>query len=117
MKAYIISRNRLTLTVNMADWLADFVEPIIVDNDSDYPPLLRYYETCLYKVIRVDTNLGSEVIWKTGIVDDYSSGESYLVTDPDLDMRLYNVHGYRKFGQHLWARGNTPPQAPAAPTT
>lgn len=40
-----------------------------------------------------------------------------METDPDLDMRLYNVHGYRKFGQHLWAHGNTPPQAPAAPTT
>lgn len=37
-----------------------------------------------------------------------------LETDPELDMRLYNVHGYRKFGQHLWARGNTPPEAPAA---
>ncbi len=40
-----------------------------------------------------------------------------MTTDPELDMRLYNVHGYRKFGQHLWARGNTPPQAPAAPKT
>jgi len=39
-----------------------------------------------------------------------------METDPELDMRLYNVHGYRKFGTHLWARGNTPPQAPAAPT-
>ncbi len=86
MKAYIISRNRLTLMVNMANWLADFVEPVIVDNDSDYPPLLRYYETCPHKVIRVNANLGSEVIWKTGIVDDHSSGESYLITDPDLDM-------------------------------
>jgi plasmid segregation protein ParM len=40
-----------------------------------------------------------------------------MATDPEQDMRLYNVHGYRKFGQHLWARGNTPPQAPAAPKT
>jgi plasmid segregation protein ParM len=37
-------------------------------------------------------------------------------TDPELDMRLYNVHGYRKFGQHLWARGTTPPQSSAAKT-
>ena len=40
----------------------------------------------------------------------------FMTTDPDVDMRLYNVYGYRKFGQHLWARGNTPPKAPAAPT-
>jgi plasmid segregation protein ParM len=38
-----------------------------------------------------------------------------MAIDPEQDMRLYNVHGYRKFGQHLWARGNTPSQAPAAP--
>jgi plasmid segregation protein ParM len=38
-----------------------------------------------------------------------------METDPEHDMRLYNVFGYRKFGQHLWARGNTPPQAQAAP--
>jgi plasmid segregation protein ParM len=40
-----------------------------------------------------------------------------METDPEQDMRLYNVHGYRKFGRHLWARGDTPPQAPAAPVT
>jgi hypothetical protein len=86
MKAYIISHNRLALTVNMANWLADFAEPVIVDNDSDYPPLLEYYETCPYIIIRLSTNLGSGAPWEAGIVDDYSSGESYLVTDPDLDM-------------------------------
>lgn len=38
-----------------------------------------------------------------------------METDPEQDMRLYNVHGYRKFGQHLWARGNTPPKATETP--
>ena len=40
-----------------------------------------------------------------------------METDPEEDMRLYNVHGYRKFGRHLWARGDSPPKAPAAPVT
>jgi plasmid segregation protein ParM len=31
-----------------------------------------------------------------------------IETDPEHDMRLYNVRGYRKFGQHLWARGDAP---------
>ena len=35
-----------------------------------------------------------------------------METDSEEDMRLYNVHGYRKFGRHLWARGDSPPQAP-----
>jgi plasmid segregation protein ParM len=34
-----------------------------------------------------------------------------MVLDPGADMRMFNVKGYRKFGQHLWARGS----APAAP--
>lgn len=34
-----------------------------------------------------------------------------METDPEQDMRLFNVFGYRKFGQHLWARGTAPQQA------
>jgi plasmid segregation protein ParM len=37
-----------------------------------------------------------------------------LTLDPKTDMRLYNVQGYRKFGQHLWGR-STVPAAPAPP--
>ena len=29
-------------------------------------------------------------------------------SDPEDDMRLYNVHGYQKFGRYLWARGTAP---------
>ena len=35
-----------------------------------------------------------------------------MALKPGDDMRKYNVKGYRKFGQHLWARG----AAPADPT-
>jgi plasmid segregation protein ParM len=31
-----------------------------------------------------------------------------MVLDPGVDMRMFNVKGYRKFGQHLWARGSAP---------
>jgi len=37
-----------------------------------------------------------------------------LALDPKIDKRLYNVQGYRKFGQHLWGRGASP-AAPAPP--
>ena len=40
-----------------------------------------------------------------------------LSIDPKIDMRLYNVQGYCKFGQHLWARGATPLTAVSAPAT
>ncbi|MDT8440290.1 MAG: ParM/StbA family protein [Desulfuromonadales bacterium] len=38
-----------------------------------------------------------------------------LESNPEDDMRLYNVHGYRKFGQHLWDRGAAPPKVPEPP--
>jgi hypothetical protein len=42
MIALIINYNRLTLPVTMADWLSKRnIEPVIVDNNSDYPPLLH----------------------------------------------------------------------------
>ncbi|MCK4536459.1 MAG: ParM/StbA family protein [Desulfuromonadales bacterium] len=31
-----------------------------------------------------------------------------MALDLKADMRMYNVNGYRKFGQHLWARGSAP---------
>ncbi len=31
-----------------------------------------------------------------------------MALSPGEDMRMYNVRGYRKFGQHLWARGAAP---------
>lgn len=31
--------------------------------------------------------------------------------DPGIDMRMYNVDGYRKFGRHLWAKGEAPASA------
>ncbi|PLX72862.1 MAG: hypothetical protein C0614_13480 [Desulfuromonas sp.] len=38
-----------------------------------------------------------------------------LEVDPEADMRLFNVHGYHKFGQHIWARGSAPPKVPESP--
>jgi len=35
-----------------------------------------------------------------------------MTLDPDQDMRMVNVQGYRKFGQHVWARG-VAPEGPA----
>jgi len=38
-----------------------------------------------------------------------------VTVDAAKDARLCNVHGYCKFGKHLWARGvNPPPTQPAA---
>jgi hypothetical protein len=69
----------------MADYLAECegVEPIIVDNKSDYPPLLEYYETTPHKVEYMPHNLGN-ISWIHQTLEKYNVTENFIVTDPDL---------------------------------
>jgi hypothetical protein len=44
MKVLIINYNRLLLPSKLADWVFKRgCEPIFIDNNSDYKPLLNYY--------------------------------------------------------------------------
>ena len=55
----------------------------IIDNASTYPPLLEYYNTCPYKVFRLNNNVGYLALWKTDkykmFISDY-----YVYTDSDV---------------------------------
>lgn len=85
MKAYIINFNRLTYLRNMVEWcLAHDLEPVVVDNHSDYPPLLAYYKIKPCEIIRMKSNYGHTVVWDK--LKDRLSDDRYIVTDPDLDM-------------------------------
>jgi len=88
IKAFIINFNRLDLPRNMADYLIDCdVEPVIVDNNSTYPPLLEYYKTCPHKVERLNSNMGNNAVFLSGVLDKYGLNESrFIMTDPDLDL-------------------------------
>jgi len=88
MYAFIINYNRLHLPRRMADYLAECpgVTPIIIDNKSTYPPLLEYYETTPHKVLRMDRNYGTPVVWVSGILDDLDLHGGFVVTDPDLNI-------------------------------
>jgi hypothetical protein len=55
----------------------------IIDNDSKYPPLVKYYETCPYKVFRLDRNVGHLALWKTGLYKQFIN-DYYVYTDPDV---------------------------------
>lgn len=85
MKAYIISFNRLTPLKAMCEFLTQTgVEPVIIDNNSTYPPLLEWLAQCPYEVHLRPTNGGHLVLWRELphlITDRY-----YIVTDPDLDL-------------------------------
>lgn len=64
--------------------------PIIVDNESDWPPLVEWLRRCPFDVIHVGENAGHHAPWrfihehKTFI--DYWGQSKYVVTDCDLDL-------------------------------
>ena len=89
MKALIINYNRLTLPLKMADWLHEKqIEPVFIDNNSDYPPLLEFYKNSPYQVIRLYSNFGHTVVWNESlsILRRLKINGRYIVTDPDLDL-------------------------------
>lgn len=86
MKVLIINYNRLTLLKYTADWCAVHgLEPIILDNKSDYPQLLEYYTHTPYRVLRLPANYGHTVIWNRPVLQELNIKEDFILTDPDLD--------------------------------
>lgn len=85
MKAFIIAYNRLTMLKNLAENLTQAgLEVIIIDNASTYEPLLEWYKTNPYFIVRMDKNYGHQVLFNQCpelITDRY-----YIVTDHDLDI-------------------------------
>jgi len=87
MKCLIINYNRIQLPRTIAEWCSNHgLEPIFIDNNSDYPPLLEYYATCPYRVVRMDKNYSYLVVWEQRLLDKLSITGNYIVTDPDLDL-------------------------------
>lgn len=90
---YINNFNWLTSTKAMVEYFQSisYVEPIIVDNASTYPPLLSWYETNPCKIIRLLNNCGHRAPWEQGCVlwahthKVIFGSNYYAVTDPDLD--------------------------------
>jgi len=85
MRVYINMRDLLTWPRAMADHLAARGhEVVFVDNDSSYPPLLRYYASCPHRVVSLGVNVGAKGPWLApGIAFEK---EPFVITDPDLDI-------------------------------
>jgi len=80
--------NRLTTTRKLCEQIAalDNAYPIIVDNASNWAPLIDWLNDCPFEVIRLTENLGHHACWKAGIVNRPNDG-FYCVTDCDLDLQ------------------------------
>lgn len=84
----IINYNRLEYLKILLRFLfeREHTKIIVIDNNSDYIPLLDYYEEIKEKVsiIRLEDNFGHEVFWKLPEVYNKFSDGYYIVTDSDI---------------------------------
>ncbi|MCP4316543.1 MAG: hypothetical protein GY789_11155, partial [Hyphomicrobiales bacterium] len=77
--------NRLSCLKLMIAWLKanGYFNLYIIDNHSDYPPLLDYYRTAGLRVFYLDRNVGYLALWKTGLRYRFLKNY-YVYTDPDI---------------------------------
>lgn len=84
MLCFINNRDLLTWPKRMAEVLADQGHDVrLIDNASTYPPLLEWYDTCPFPVIRSQQNLGSQALWLLNVVPLH---DPFVVSDSDLDI-------------------------------
>lgn len=83
---YVVNRNWLTPLRALVDDVRRLGgEPVVVDNESTYPPLLEWYASSPCRIERLGRNVGSRSPWLSGVVDR-EAPRRYVVTDPDLDI-------------------------------
>lgn len=83
---YIISYNRLEYLKQTITWLEEYgyKNIIVIDNKSDYEPLLTYYKSLNHKVVYMKKNYGYLVFYKSLRFFFARNFHFYVLTDPDL---------------------------------
>jgi SAM-dependent methyltransferase len=83
---FIVNRNRFEPLSRLVDWLvnAGMRRIVVLDNDSDFAPLLEYYDRLpeTVKVLRLGENHGPYVLWQQGV--HHVLDTPYVVTDSDV---------------------------------
>lgn len=82
----INNRNLFTWVVEMVNKIKTYEgvgEIIIIDNGSDYPPLLEWYQTNPCTIHRTD-NIGHTAPWQ--ILGDVIANSDYVITDADMGL-------------------------------
>ncbi len=81
----INSFNRYTYLKQLVDYLDanGYKNIIILDNNSTYQPLLDYYDSSSFQVIRLKENYGHLALWDSGMINSFKNG-FFIYTDPDV---------------------------------
>lgn len=77
--------NRISTLLQLIEALTSrgYSNIYILDNSSTYPPLLEYYESCPFTVLRLPKNLGFKALWKSPYRKRFC-GDYYIYTDSDV---------------------------------
>src|SRR5581483_1171394 len=81
----ITSFNRLTCLRQLVECLRSrgYWNLYVIDNASDYEPLLRYYIEASLPVFSLSKNVGCYALWQTTVGQLFTS-TYYALTDPDV---------------------------------
>jgi glycosyltransferase involved in cell wall biosynthesis len=81
----INSYNRLECLKRLVERLKSdgYTNIYIIDNNSTYEPLLRYFDEEKLRVFRLSENVGYLAVWKCDIIK-YFINKPYVYTDPDV---------------------------------
>ena len=105
MKAFIINFNQLSSPKAMYyDFIKYGLEPVIVDNNSTYKPLLDWYNKEGIQVIRLSEDHGHTAVWTEGLLEGIN--DYYIVTDPDLDISTLPDDWIEKLKEQFHKRNN-----------
>lgn len=83
-------RDRVTPLARLVSWLksAGHRRIYLLDNDSAYPGLLRYYESLrgdrAVTVVRLGINLGHAALWRSGFLGMLGPNTPFVYSDPDI---------------------------------
>lgn len=81
----INNRNRMTFLKEMITSLEEkgYHNIYIIDNNSNYEPLLEFYNTLPYKIFRLEENVGFLSLWKTDIHKQFENNY-FVYSDSDV---------------------------------
>ncbi len=110
---FINVRDRLECLTQLLNWFerAGHENITLIDNASTYPPLLKFMESCPYRVVRLKRNMRHTALWRIpefrGVLDE----EWFVYTDPDvvpteacpLDAVAYLYHLLQQFPNYMKA--------------
>ncbi len=85
---FVLSFNNLSYLRRQIRWLTEhrYGNIIIIDNQSTYDPLLRYFTEIenQVRIIRLEKNHGNLALWEANILERLNVDTPFVYTDPDV---------------------------------